>query len=369
MNIQATPTGIKQAGTRPQVIDCDIHPLMRKPSDIKAHLSQRWQQHFDEYGNHYRQPFAGSDIYPKISPYISRRDAYPPAGGPPGSDLAFMREQHLDPHGVELGVLQVLAPTGANQRNVDYGAALCSGLNDWQIAAWTSAEPRLKASILVTQEYAEAAVAEIERRAGNPDFVQVSVSQRSLEPLGRRRYWPIYAAAEEAGLAIGIHSGGNNGHPPVPGGGWCSYYVEQHHLISLGMQALVTSFVMEGVFEKFPKLRIILIEGGFSWLPALTWRLDKLWAKLRSEVPQVKRPPSEYIREHCWFSTQPMEEVDNPAEMRRIFDWIGWDRLVYSSDYPHWDYDDPRHAFPFKLDERERKLIFEDNARAAFALH
>ena len=368
MNVHSARQPARQTASRLRVVDCDIHPLMRKPTDVKAYLPRRWQEHFDAYGNHFRQPFSAGDLYPKIAPYISRRDAHPPNGGPPGSDLAYMQAQHLDPHDVEVGILQVLSPTGANQRNMDFGAAVCSAVNDWQVAEWTSREPRLRASVVVTQEYPEAAVAEIERCAGNSAFAQVSVAQRTLEPLGRRRYWPIYRAAVERGLAIGIHSGGHAGHPPVPGGGWCSYYAEQHHLISLGMQAIVTSLVMEGVFEEFPDLRVVIIEGGFSWLPALSWRLDGLWAKLRSEVPHVKRPPSEYVREHVWFTTQPMEEVEHPEQMRQVFDWIGWDRLVYSSDYPHWDYDDPRYAFPFRLSEDEKRALFRDNARALYRL-
>ena len=357
-----------RAGTRTGIIDCDIHPLPRNPNDIRRYLPRRWQEHHDRWGSHFRQPFAAGDVYPKVAPHISRRDAWPPGGGPPGSDLAFMAEQHLDPHGVEIGVLQVLSPTGSNQRNQDYGAALCSAVNDWQIAEWTGQDARLRGSLVVPQEDAPAAVAEIARHDGRRDFAQVAVAQRALEPLGRRRYWPIYEAAAERGLAIGIHTGGNNGHPPTPGGGWPSFYAEQHHLIALGMQAILTSFVMEGVFERIPRLRLVLIEGGFSWLPALCWRLDALWRRLGSEVPHVRRPPSDYIRTHVWFSTQPMEEVEDPAELRQTIDWVGWDRLVFSSDYPHWDYDDTRYAFPFRMSPEERQMIFRDNARAAYGL-
>ncbi|MEJ1977571.1 MAG: amidohydrolase family protein [Acetobacteraceae bacterium] len=286
---------------------------------------------------------------------------------PAGSDLAFMRAQHLDPFNVAFGILQVLVPTGASQRNVDYGAALCAALNEWQLDKWTGPEPRLRGSLLVPQEYPEGAVAEIRRHGRNPAFAQISVAQRTLEPLGRRRYWPIYAEAMAHDLPIGIHSGGYNGHPPVAGGGWCSYYADSHDLIPLGTQAILTSLVMEGVFEAFPKLRVTLFEGGIAWIPALTWRLDALWRHLRTEVPHVKRPPSEYIREHVWFSTQPSEEVENPAHLRRVFDWIGWDRLLFSSDYPHWDYDDARYAFKFSMSEEERRKIFWENATKVFA--
>src|ERR1700761_766141 len=155
LQTRPAPSAPAPARAVEMIIDCDIHPLPKSPTVIRKYLPERWRSHFDTYGNSFRQPFVGADLWPKPSPHISRRDAYPPSGGPPGSDLAFMREQHLDPFNVQFGVLQVLVPTGANQRNVEFGAAICSALNEWQQAEWTSCEPRLKASLVVTQDYPE----------------------------------------------------------------------------------------------------------------------------------------------------------------------------------------------------------------------
>ena len=93
--------------------------------------------------------------------------------------------------------------------------------------------------------------------------------------------------------------------------------------------------------------------------------MDKHWERMRKEVPHVKRPPSEYVREHFWFSTQPIEEPENPEHLSRVIDWIGWDRLVFSSDYPHWDFDDPRYTFKINLTERQRAKVFRENATGA----
>ena len=123
---------------------------------------------------------------------------------------------------------------------------------------------------------------------------------------------------------------------------------------------------MEGVFERWPALKIVLIECGFGWLPALGWRLDKLWHRMRDEVSHVKRPPSEYIREHFWVSTQPMEEPEKPSHLMEVLDWIGPDRVLFASDYPHWDFDDPFLALPPALDEARRAQIFSGNARALY---
>lgn len=353
------------AKARLQLVDCDIHPVLRSAKALHPYLTQRWRDELDNYGFRTRAPFLSSPAYPKATPALSRRDSWPPGGLPPGSDLAFMRQQHLDLYGVDIGVLQVLFPSGKDLRNTDFGAALCHALNDWQVAEWTTPEPRLRGAITVPADDAEAAVEEIERCAILKDFVSVFISTRTTEPLGRKRYRPILAAAAAAGLPIGVHSGGANG-VPMTSGGWPSFYIEDHHGNQMAMQSLLASLVFEAAFERFPDLKIVLIEGGFGWVPALLWRMDRQWARMRDEVPHVKRPPSEYVREHVWFATQPIEEPEPRTEMGALLDWIGRDRIVFSSDYPHWDMDDPRLAFKVALSEDEQRMIFADNARAAY---
>ena len=95
-------------------------------------------------------------------------------------------------------------------------------------------------------------------------------------------------------------------------------------------QSLLTSMVIEGVFEKFPTLKLILVEAGFAWLPALSWRLDKLWDRMRDEIPHVSRPPSQLIREHVWLTTQPMEEPEEPNQLLDTIEWIGWENLLFA---------------------------------------
>jgi predicted TIM-barrel fold metal-dependent hydrolase len=240
------------AKSRLRIIDCDVHPSLHSRADLNPFLTKRWQEHLKTYGDHLRTPYIGTTPYPRSSPLIARRDAWPPTGGPPGSDLAFMRKQHLDPLDIEFGILQVLDLFIFSQQNLDFGAAIQRAINEWQLANWTSREPRLKASILVGQDDTEAAVAEIERCAKVGQYIQINVSPRANEPLGRHRYWPIYARAEELGLPLGIHVGGYGGHAPT-GGGWPSYYAEEHQSNAHSMAATLTSFIIEGVPERFPR--------------------------------------------------------------------------------------------------------------------
>ena len=289
-----------------------------------------------------------------------------PEGGPPASDLGFLQEQLLDAYDIEYGVLQPLA-AGSNVFDQDLGAAMCRAVNEWQLAKWCGPEPRLRASLCVTQEDTTAAIAEIERCAGDSRYVQVAIPPRTLEPAGRRRYWPIYEAAAAHGLPIGLHSAAAGPHTNSPTG-WFSYYIEEHYGFAHSLQGVVSSLVMEGVFERIPNLKIAIIEGGFAWLPPLAWRLDRQWARMRDEVPMVKRPPSEYIREHVWCTTQPIEEPDNIAHLRDVMNWIGPDRLMFSTDYPHWDFDDPRTTFKLRMPREEQAAIFGGNARALYRL-
>jgi hypothetical protein len=345
-----------------QIADCDIHPKVRSLEDLRPWLPNRWWDHLQTYGQRSRHGFAKGSPYPKGAPMACRRDAWPTSGGEPGSDLALMREQLLDAYGITPGILNPLS-TGQGHQNAEFSAAMCFATNEWQKAAWTGPEPRLRASVLVSYEDGEAARAEIERRAGDPDFAQVLLLSRTAEPLGQKRYWPIYAAAVAAGLPVGIHVFGYSGWPT--GTGWPSFYIEEMTEHAASAQAVVTSLIFEGTFERFPELRIVLIEAGFGWLPALGWRLDRVWARMRDEVPHVRRPPSEYMREHLWVTTQPMEEPEIRAHLQDVIAWIGPDRLMFATDYPHWDFDDPRQALALP-DKALQRRIMSENARAVY---
>jgi predicted TIM-barrel fold metal-dependent hydrolase len=347
------------ADQRIGVIDTDIHPTMKTPRDLDPYLSTRWQKYLREYDKFVCGPYAARGTYPRFAPATCRRDAWPPGGGPPGSDVDFIREQHLEPNNIAVGVLEPLLNANI-ARNHAAAAAFCTAMNEWQKQTFYVPEPRLRASVLVPQDDPEAAVAEIEARAGDPAFVQIQLGSKTTEPLGRKRYWPIFAAAQAANLSIGLHIGGTQNSAPSAGG-WPQFYMEDHHVLVHSMQNQAASLVLEGVFDRFPRLKVVLIEGGFAWWPTLAWRLDKHWRKMRDEVP-LQRLPSEYMRSNLWIATQPIEEPEQPEELHQVFDWIGWDRIVYSSDYPHWDYDDPKTAWRIRLSAQEERMLLRDNA-------
>jgi len=365
MVLMAERVDVEGSKTPYAVIDCDIHPNLASPDALDKYLSERWRQHRTSIGG---RGFSGS-YYPRASPNASRHDAWPPNGKPPGSDLDFMRKQLLDAWHMDFGVLQPLLGSGG-QRNLEWAAAHAAAVNDWQIETWLDPEPRLRSGLVVPYEDGDLTVKEIERRGSHPGFVQLMLAIRTSEPLGRRKYWKMYEAAEARGLPIGIHFGGQGGHA-ISGAGWPSMYVEDHAGMSTAFQAQVISFITEGVFEQFPKLKIVLIEGGFAWVPVLGWRLDAAWKKLKVEVPHLKRAPSEYLREHFWLTTQPMEEPPVAEQFLEMLDMAPWlqDRLMFATDYPHWDFDAPDEALPkVKLPDGFADAVMAENARALYKL-
>ena len=364
MNVQVRPrdAGASLSGVKAGIADCDIHPVLPKVTDLYPYLSQHWRMYLETYGTSQRQAHqSGVNPYPKAQPNAARRDAWPPGGGAPGTDLDFLRRQHLDLHNIVFGVINPLALSGQGLANPGLSKAMCHATNQWQVEALVKPEPRLRASIVVPYEDPDAAAAEIDLHAGNPAYAQVLLLGRTGELLGQNRYRPIFEAAVRARLPVAVHAFGYSGQP-VTSSGWPSFYIEEMTGHAQCAQAQLTSMVVEGLFEALPELRVIMVEAGFAWLPALAWRLDRTWRRMRDETPHLRLAPSEYLRRQVWLTTQPMEEPEPRERLLDTIEWIGWDRLLFATDYPHWDFDDPAHALPVRVDEARRHAFFIGNA-------
>jgi uncharacterized protein len=224
------------------------------------------------------------------------------------------------------------------------------------------------AGVNVAYEDAELAAREIHRLGDDPRFVQVLMLIRTAEPMGRRKYWGLYEAAVEHDLPVGVHFGGW-GRGPITGAGFASFYIEDTVGMATSFQDQVTSLVCEGVFERFPTLKIVLIEGGIAWLAPLMWRLDRAWKLLRQEAPHLERLPSEVIREHLWLTTQPIDEPPRAADFLTLLEQLDMDdRIMFATDYPHWDFDAPDRALPSAVPAELRQKIMRDNAHAVYRL-
>ncbi len=344
------------------LVDTDVHITPRSIASLFPYLPARWRDYIRESGIQSLE----SDLYPSGSP-LSAIPGSRPADGPPGSDPALLRAQLLDPWGTKIAITHCIYGVDGIH-NADWAVAMARAVNDWQHAEWLADEPRLRGSLVVAAQDPARAAAEIDRVGELPEFVQVLMPVRARVPLGSRTYWPIYEAAQRHGLAIGVYAGGTSGNPITPVGA-PSYYLEEYVVLAQAFQAQLVSLVSEGVPVQFPDLRIVLIEAGFTWLPPLMWRFDKNWKGLRREVPWVDRLPSEIIRESVRLTAQPLDEPDEPERLLEVIDRLGSDRiLMFSTDYPHHQFDHPARAAPIGLSAEAMTGFLGRNALDAYRL-
>jgi uncharacterized protein len=195
--------------------------------------------------------------------------------------------------------------------------------------------------------------------------VQVLLLAMAELPLGRRQTWPIYRAAERHGLPVGIHAGSSFRHPPSAGG-WGSYYLEDYVSYAQGFAGALNSLLAEGVFQKFPELRVVLIESGVTWLPASLWRINKTWRGVRSEVPWLNRLPADIVRERVRLTAQPLDAPPDAASLTAVLEQLGSEEmLLFATDWPHWHYDGDE-ALPPNLPETLVRKVTVDNALATY---
>jgi hypothetical protein len=343
------------------VIDADLHNAVPKVEALFPYLDAMWVEYVQQSA--FRGPTDTS--YPRGAPSSARPDTTPPSGGPPGSDLETLRQQVLD-EGVEIGVLNCLYAVDSIH-NPDSAMALARAVNDWQAAEWLEREPRLRASIVVPSQNPTMAAREIERIGKRKGFVQVLLPARTHLPLGNRLYHPIFRAAADHDLAVGVHFGGAPGNPPTPTG-WHAWYVEEYVGMAQVMQAQVVSMVAEGLFAEFAGLRVALIEAGWTWMPSLMRRFDQDWRDLRRSVPWVKQAPSEYIRDRVRLTLTPTHPPPRPGVLAEIVEQMGSDEmLMYASDYPHLHAERPDEILG-ELPKATARKIRGQNARAFYRL-
>lgn len=352
----ASPRAVREG-----IVDCDVHPTPRSSEEIRRYMPMPWKDLYKDNG----RGFFNNPVH------ATRLDATPPDGAPPGSDPNFLRTQLIEEYNVAYAILLPRAFCNLHP-DPDFGTAIAAAFNDWLADTWLKKYNRsgvFKGSITVAHQDPQAAAREIERWADHPHFVQVMTDSGARAPFGQRQYYPIYEMCERYNLPLAIHPGTDGmgiNVPPTPG--YPSHYIEWHTCLSLGFQAHLVSLITEGVFERFPGFRIVMTEGGVSWLPALMWRLDTEWKALRSEVPWVAKAPSEYLADHVRLTSQPLERPDSDQQLLNIFEAMDARRiLMFASDYPHWDFDSPTHAIP-KLTKELHKRIFSENARLFYGL-
>jgi predicted TIM-barrel fold metal-dependent hydrolase len=344
------------------IIDCDVHPWPQ-PGHLTPYLPERWRSYVASFGTR--------GVYPGvvgIRPFAARQDAWPEADVP-GGDPEFAREQLLDLYDIDHAILnctKALFPGyfGGNQPR-GLSDALLRATNEWLADRWLAADERWLGAICTHFDDADSAVREIARcREDSDRWAQVLLPVRMTSPAGNPRYRPILRAAVERGLPVGIHVSS--------GFSTASYFYESHVSHPLAAYGHLASLIFEGAFDELPDLKIVIMETNWSWVAPYAWRLDRSWNVLRDEVPELQRKPSEYIGRHLWVTTQPAEEPEKKEWFAEAYDQYrrlsGENRLMFTTDYPHWDFDSPTDALPRELDAETLQDLMWRTASGVYGL-
>jgi len=332
------------------LIDCDVHPLIKDINALGPYLSERWRKYF-EIGATWRAS-DNSVIFARARDKYNhpnatyRLDSLPGNGGPAGSDPEFAIADHLEPFGISTALLLPQEHYGvARFGNPLAAAAYERANNEYLIDTWLPHDDRFTLAITVSGHDPVSAAADIRRLGATPGVVAIQLLiMRDMA--GSNRFDPIYEAACEMELPVVIHQNGGEGcytYSQLPAGGAPRSYGERHSVLPQVGAANVTDMIVSGTFERFPQLRIVMVEWGFTWLSWLMSRLDHLWLTNPDSAPFVKRLPSDYIATHFTFTTQPLDETTSSADMAAMFGIPRLDEmLLFSSDYPHYDTDNPQ---------------------------
>ncbi len=354
---------------RPFTVDCDVHPTPHDFHEFLSYVPEPWRSR-EAMG--YSTRGEGSSYSYYVPGGSTRKEAIPKNGGPAASDPYLTAEQLLEGIGVDIAIL--LSLVARPVANPVHESALSEGSNRWLQERWLEGEfgDRYRGAIRVCADAPDRAVAEIARAHDASDrFNSVLVVPNVLRPLGHEPYMPIYEAAAERGLPVVMHLTRPAGMALGTPVGFPQHFVEVQPMYSLLYATHLVSMVFNGVFERFPELRVVYVEGGIAWLPSLMRRMDRNWEGLRSEVPWVTKPPSEYVAEQAFFTTQPIEEpLEGPAPLMEAFagaEHLLAHNILFSTDYPHWDADEPRwvlRQFPTEYHD----AIRGGSARALYKL-
>ena len=184
---------------------------------------------------------------------------------------------------------------------------------------------------------------------------------------------PFWAELQDLGLTVGIHVNLGLDYPGdyiYPDGIAASRLIgpQVHYVFHLDVQIAFTNFIFGGVFERFPKLRVLILESGGGWLPAMLDRMDHLNEVVYPHLfTDRSLKPSEYFQRQCWISIDP-DDTSAPW----LASQLGADKLLWASDYPHEDaYPQPVEELKKhikELSEEDQEKILGGNALLAYDL-
>lgn len=357
------------------VIDADAH-YFESVRGFAKYLDETWAKRIETWSGLLYTPAGGQALDQDIAVGGRvRRPLLNPEGRT--ATVATAAGLHMEPETMlrgmrELGVdVAVLLPgallTHARITDKNVAVALAEGYLETMANEIVDPARGLYGVVIPPCQDPRKGAGLIDQAARHPGICAVAmITDGPRLPLGDAYYDPIYEACCRNQLPLVLHSG-LGGASGQESGYNLQSTLENHMAFVLNNEVQLTNFVMQGVQERFPELKVVWQESGIFYVPLIMYRLDMEWSRSRSEAPWLKKPPSEYIKD-MYFCTQPLEEVPHLRYYQYVVEMMGGpERLMYASDWPHVDFDHPRtiRRWTF-LDDAGRDRILGGNAQQIF---
>ena len=304
------------------------------------------------------------DVHGRIPHQAGLQETVEPSSIGEHRDLTLLR-RCMDSMSIDIQVVfpQPMLEMGLHP-NQDIGCQLTIAYNRWFTSRILPYEKRLRTMLALPFSHPEVCLRIVREFADTPGVIGFLVSSQRPEAVYNPAYMPLYRELEERGMPLAFHAG-----PDYSQAKSLNRFLSVHSLsfVTCNMVHL-TNWVINGLPERFPKLKVIWIESGVAWLPFMMQRLDHEFLMRQSDAPLLKKLPSDYMRD-MYYTSQPLEAT-NLDLLQATFKAINAEtQLLYSSDWPHWDFDTPGTiaGLPF-LNEQQKRNILGENARRLFNL-
>jgi len=285
----------------------------------------------------------------------------------PHRDITLTR-RWMDSMGIDISILfpTPMLHLGLHPQ-VEIEVALSQAYNRWLVEHVLAQEPRIRTMLYLPFNDTAATYRTVKEFTGRPGVVGFMVTSNRYRPVHHNDYMKTYALLEETNLPIAFHGAYNWNDQSML---MVNRFISAHALGFVWYNLVhLTNWVINGLPERFPRLKVLWIESGLAWLPFIMQRLDNEYMMRTADAPALKKLPSDYIRD-MYFTNQPMERTGDMALLETTFRVIKAEtQLLYSSDYPHWDFDLPSviYDLPF-LNETQKRAILGGNALRVFGM-
>ena len=344
------------------IVDVDVH-VNETPAALAPYCEMPWRKSLEAL---IEVPQGYLNI-PSYAQAQSPWPIFPNSSGQRRKIVTSAKEMRkdLDDLGVDIGILfPDFFLFHAALQQPDYAVALAKAYNRWLVEKWLSEDNNLKGAVLAPHHDPVAAAAEIRHYAKHKNVKAIYLPTAMVDPLyGHRRYDPVYEAAQETNLPVFFHSV-TNVHPNFPFNmqGFTTLFSAHVLAHPFSCIANLLSMLETGVPVRFPNLRIAFTEAGIGWVPWIMLRIDKEYNERRRDLPFYNDRPSTYMK-NMFFSTQPIEE---PANLRELATFLslfdGENSVIFSSDWPHHDFDHPSKILQIPISDEARRKILGTNA-------